>query len=67
MISLLKQHGAKSKINKRSETPEKIALIIENESVQKCLGCFVADNDEDIVELLGLDGIQGLDDPDVGA
>ena len=37
MISLLKQYGAKSKINKMSETPEKIALIIENESVLKCL------------------------------
>lgn len=40
MIRLLKKHGATSKINKNGETPEKIALIIQNEAVQKCLGCF---------------------------
>lgn len=65
MISLLKKYGAESKTNKKSETPEKIALIIKNESVQKCLGCFVAVDEED-VGLSGTDG-EGQHDADVSA
>ncbi len=65
MISLLKKYGAVSKTNKKSETPEKIALIIKNESVQKCLGCFVAvdENDGDV----GLSGADESQDADVSA
>ena len=55
MIGLLQKYGAVSKANKRQETPEKIAQMIQNEVIQKCLGSF-QDVEEDGIgaELVGV-------------